>query len=154
MDVDKTYFSNITKRERAIFEGAISMGALFHQFVGTPVNKNSKRSLEISMEESLKLQPAIENVQVEIRFDKLEESMTEFDYTSLTGDMLDVRIFTKVDDVKAIIRIEFVEELNYPLMYVEKIEDYQVSRFPLNLLTILLNDFFWYDSSTPHELQQ
>ena len=123
MDVDKEYFSNITTRERAIFEGAISMGALFHQFVGTPVNKNTKKSLEISMEESLRLQPAIEDVEVEIRFDKLEESMTEFDYTSLTGDMLDVKIHTKVDDVKAIIRIEFIEELNYPLMYVEKIED-------------------------------
>ena len=92
MDVDKKYFSNITSRERAIFEGAISMGALFHQFVGTPVNKNSKKSLETSMEESLKLQPAIEDVDVKIRFDKLEESMTEFDYTSLTGDMLDVKI--------------------------------------------------------------
>lgn len=123
MDVDKEYFSNITTRERAIFEGAISMGALFHQFVGTPVNKDSKESLEKAMEESLNLQPAIENVEVEIRFDKLEESMTEFDYTSLTGDMLDVKIHTKVDDVKAIIRIEFIEELNYPLMYVEDIED-------------------------------
>lgn len=123
MDVDEKYFSNITARERAIFEGAISMGALFHQFVGTPVNKGTKKSLETSMEESLKLQPAIEDVEVEIRFDKLEESMTEFDYTSLTGDMLDVRIHTQVDNVKAVIRIEFIEELNYPLMYVEKIED-------------------------------
>ena len=123
MDVDKEYFSNITTRERAIFEGAISMGALFHQFVGTPVNKNTKNSLETSMEESLKLQPAIEDVKVNIRFDKLEESMTEFDYTSLTGDMLDVKIFTKVDNVKATIRIEFIEELNYPLMYVENIEE-------------------------------
>lgn len=122
MDVDKKYFSNITNRERAIFEGAISMGALFHQFVGTPVNKYSKESLEKAMEESLNLQPAIENVEVKIRFDKLEESMTEFDYTSLTGDMLDVKIHTKVDDVTAIIRIEFIEELNYPLMYVENIE--------------------------------
>jgi hypothetical protein len=123
MDVDKKYFSNITSRERAIFEGAISMGALFHQFVGTPVNKNSKKSLEISMEESLKLQPAIDDIEVKIRFDKLEESMTEFDYTSLTGDMLDVKIHTKVDNIKATIRIEFIEELNYPLMYVENIED-------------------------------
>ena len=97
MDVDKKYFSNITSRERAIFEGAISMGALFHQFVGTPVNKNSKKSLEISMEESLKLQPAIDDIEVKIRFDKLEESMTEFDYTSLSGDMLDVKIYTKVE---------------------------------------------------------
>ena len=123
MDVDKEYFSNITTRERAIFEGAISMGALFHQFVGTPVNKNTKESLERAMEESLNLQPAIEKVEVEIRFDKLEESMTEFDYTSLTGDMLDVKIHTTVDDVLAIIRIEFIEELNYPLMYVEDIKD-------------------------------
>ena len=123
MDVDKEYFSNITTRERAIFEGAISMGALFHQFVGTPVNKNSTESLEKAMEESLSLQPAIEKVEVNIRFDKLEESMTEFDYTSLTGDMLDVKIHTKVEDVLAIIRIEFIEELNYPLMYVEDIKD-------------------------------
>jgi hypothetical protein len=123
MDVDKEYFSNITTRERAIFEGAISMGALFHQFVGTPVNKNTKNSLETSMEESLKLQPAIEDVKVNIRFDKLEESMTEFDYTSLTGDMLDVKIYTKVDNVTATIRIEFIEELNYPLMYVEDITE-------------------------------
>ncbi|MEE0935418.1 MAG: dihydroneopterin aldolase family protein [Methanobrevibacter sp.] len=123
MDVDKEYFSNITTRERAIFEGAISMGALFHQFVGTPVNKNTKNSLETSMEESLKLQPAIEDVKVNIRFDKLEESMTEFEYTSLTGDMLDVKIYTKVENVTAVIRIEFIDELNYPLMYVEDITE-------------------------------
>lgn len=123
MDVDKEYFSNITTRERAIFEGAISMGALFHQFVGTPVNEATKESLEKAMEESLNLQPAIENVEVKIRFDKLSEAMTEFDYTSLTGDMLDVKIHTKVEDVVAIIRIEFIEELNYPLMYVEDIKD-------------------------------
>ncbi|WP_305513709.1 MULTISPECIES: dihydroneopterin aldolase family protein [unclassified Methanobrevibacter] len=123
MDVDKEYFSNITARERAIFEGAISMGALFHQFVGTPINKKSKESLEKAIEESVSLQPAIEKVEAKIRFDKLEESMTEFEYTSLTGDMLDVKIHTKVENVKAIIRIEFNEELNYPLMYVESIKD-------------------------------
>jgi hypothetical protein len=123
LDLDEEYFSNITTRERAIFEGAISMGALFHQFVGTPVNKNTKKSLETSMEESLKLQPAIEDVKVTIRFDKLEESMTEFEYTSLNGDMLDVKIYTRVENVQAIIRIEFIEELNYPLMYVEDITE-------------------------------
>ena len=121
MDVDKKYFSNISSRERAIFEGAISMGALFHQFVGTPVNKNSKESLEKAMEESLQLQPAIEKVEVNINFERLEQAMTEFEYTSLNGDMLDVKIYTKVDNVEAIIRIEFIDELNYPLMYVEDI---------------------------------
>ena len=117
MDVNEKYFSNITKRERAIFEGGISMGALFHQFVGTPVSQKTKANLEKSIEESFKLQPAIEKVEVEINLN----DNTEFDYISLSGDMLDVKIHTKVDDIKAIIRIEFIEELNYPLMYVEEI---------------------------------
>lgn len=123
MDVDKEFFSNITSRERAIFEGAISMGALFHQFVGTPVNNQTKKSLEDAMKNSLNLQPAIEDIEVNIDFTRLEDAMSEFDYTSLTGDMLDVKIHTKVDDVKAVIRIKFIEELNYPLMYVEDIKD-------------------------------
>ena len=71
----------------------------------------------------MQLQPAIEEADVTIRFDKLEDAMTEFEYTSLTGDMLDVKIYTKVDNVKATIRIEFIEELNYPLMYVEDITE-------------------------------
>ena len=117
MDVNEKYFSNITTRERAIFEGGISMGALFHQFVGTPVNKETKKGLEKTIEESFKLQPAIEDVEVKINL----TDNTEFDYISLSGDMLDVRIYTVVDDVKAVIRIEYIEELNYPLMYVEEI---------------------------------
>ncbi len=47
--------------------------------------------------------------------------MTDFEYTTLNGDMLNVKIHSKIDDVTAIIRIEFIEELNYPLMYVEDI---------------------------------
>lgn len=117
MDVDKKYFSNITSRERAIFEGGISMGALFHQFVGTPVNAETKENLERAIENSFRLQPAIEDVEVKINL----TDNTEFDYISLSGDMLDVRIHTVVDDVRAVIRIEFIEELNYPLMYVEEI---------------------------------
>ena len=121
MDVDKEYFSNITTRERAIFEGAISMGALFHQFVGTPFNKTNIASLEKAMEESFALQPCIEKVEVSIDLDRLDNAMTEFEYTSLSGDMLDVKIYSKVDDVLAVIRIKFIEELNYPLMFVEEI---------------------------------
>ena len=117
MDVNEKYFSNITARERAIFEGGISMGALFHQFVGTPVNKDTKEGLERTIEESFKLQPAIEDVEVKINLN----DNTEFDYISLSGDMLDVRIHTLINNVKAVIRIEYIEELNYPLMYVEKI---------------------------------
>lgn len=118
IDVNEKYFSNITSRERAIFEGAISMGALFHQFIGTPVNESSVKSLELAISESLSLQPAIEKVEVSI---DLGDINNEFEYVSLDGNMLDIRIFSKIDNVLAIIRIEFISELNYPLMYVEDI---------------------------------
>jgi hypothetical protein len=121
MDVNKEYFSNITNRERAIFEGAITMGALFHQFVGTPISKETAPSLENAIKNSLELQPAIEKVDIKIDLSKLEEEMTDFEYTTLNGDMLNIKIYSKIEEVTAIIRIEFIEELNYPLMYVEDI---------------------------------
>ena len=121
MDIDEKYFSNITSRERAIFEGAISMGALFHQFIGTPINKKSVASLEIAISKSLELQPATQKVEVAIDLKKLDAAMSDFDYVSLSGEMLNVKIHSKIDDVLAIVRMEFIEELNYPLMYVEEI---------------------------------
>ena len=79
MDVNKEYFSNITNRERAIFEGAITMGALFHQFVGTPISKETAPSLENAIKNSLELQPAIEKVDIKIDLSKLEEEMKAVD---------------------------------------------------------------------------
>ncbi|HIQ32623.1 MAG TPA: dihydroneopterin aldolase, partial [Methanothermococcus okinawensis] len=42
----KRYFKNLTPRERAVFEGGITLGALFHQFVGTPVSLKNREILE------------------------------------------------------------------------------------------------------------
>ena len=97
------------------------MGALFHQFVGTPISKATAPSLENAIKQSLELQPAIEKIDVKIDLSKLDEAMTDFDYTTLNGDMLDIKIYSKIEDILAVIRIEFIEELNYPLMYVEDI---------------------------------
>jgi hypothetical protein len=123
MNVEEKYFSNISSKERAIFEGAISMGALFHQFIGTPVSVKTSKNLEIAISNSLQLQPAIEKVDVKIDLEKLKSNDTEFNYVSLSGDMLDVKIHSKINDSIAIIRMKFIEELNYPLMYVEKLID-------------------------------
>jgi len=113
------YFKCLSDRERAIFEGAISMGALFHQFIGTPVNQNTLESLKVAIEDSIKLQPSIEDVKVEIN---LEDSENEFGYVSLEGRMLNVKITSRFRDVRAIIRMEYIDELNYPLIYVEDIK--------------------------------
>ena len=121
MDVNKKYFGNISHRERAIFEGAITMGALFHQFDGTPVNLNSVESLEKAMQDAMELQPCIEKVEVKIDRELLEDIGNEFQYTSLNGNMLDVRVVSVFEGEKVVIRMEFIHELDYPLMYIEEI---------------------------------
>ena len=122
MEVDEKYFNNISSRERTIFEGAITMGALFHQFIGTPVSMKNRGILEKSIKNAMELQPCISKVEVKINREMLKELNSEFDYISLAGDMLDVRVFSEYDDKKAIIRMEYIEELKYPLMYVEYID--------------------------------
>lgn len=122
MDVNEKYFKNITDRERAIFEGAITMGALFHQFVGTPVSLENVESLERSIESSMKLQPCINEMVVKINRDILKEIENEFDYISLTGEMLDVKVVSYYSDKRAVIRLHYIPELNYPLMYVEDVD--------------------------------
>ena len=118
---DEKYFKNISHRERAIFEGAITMGALFHQFIGTPVSKNSGKALELAIEESMALQPCIDAVEVRIDFGKSGQD-NEYAYVSLTGEMLDVKVVSSYQGVEAVTRMHYVEELNYPLMYVESVD--------------------------------
>ena len=74
MDVNEKYFNNISNRERAIFEGAITMGALFHQFIGTPINIKSVESLEKSIKTAMELQPCINKVEIEINRDILKKN--------------------------------------------------------------------------------
>jgi len=122
MDVNVKYFGNISKRERAIFEGAITMGALFHQFIGTPVSINSVESLERSIENAMALQPCIKKVEIQIDREILEKIKNEYDYISLTGEMLNIRILSEYFDKRAVIRLKYIPELDYPLMYVEEVD--------------------------------
>lgn len=122
MDVDEKYFNNISQRERAIFEGGITMGALFHQFDGTPVNLKSAESLENAINKAMELQPSVDKVEVKINRKMLEDIGNKFEYISLNGNMLDVRVVTVFGDSKAVIRMKFIEKLDYPLMYLEKVE--------------------------------
>jgi hypothetical protein len=112
----------LSEREQAIFEGGIKLGALFHQFVGTPVSVRSRGSLETAIEEAVLNQPFVEDVKVKIGGGFFDDIESEFDYLSLTGDMLDVEVVVKAGEVRCTCRLEYKEDLKYPLMYVESIE--------------------------------
>ena len=117
--MEEDYFKNLSDRERAIFEGGISTGALYHQFVGTPVSIDTCSSLEHAIEESILLQPAVIDVDVSLNKDLIKQSSGTMGYTSLEGNMLNIQITTKINEISVCTCISYMEDLDYPLMYIK-----------------------------------
>ena len=83
-----------TDHEQAIFEAGIKLGALYHQWVGTPVNAKNAGHIETAIEKSVILQPYVEEITV-----KLDRSMmtaNEFGYSELAGLMFSVDLVARV----------------------------------------------------------
>ena len=106
--------------ERALFEAGIKMGTVYHQFVGTPVDRTNVKALEKAMEASIKVQPFVESVKIKIILDEKERSDT-YDYVSLTGDMIDAVVKIRVNRASVTAEMRYDEELGYPLMYVSEV---------------------------------
>jgi dihydroneopterin aldolase len=83
-----------TEREIAIFEAAIKLGALYHQWVGTPVSRSSAESLEKAIEKSVILQPYVEEISV--RLDRSLMTPNDYGYSEVGGLMFHVEIVTRV----------------------------------------------------------
>jgi hypothetical protein len=113
-----------TDRDNALFEAGIKLGALYHQFTGSPVNLNTVSSLEKAIQESISVQPYVENISVKIDRDMLKSKLSsEFGYSELQGPMLKVKISVKYGSSTVKVGMEYDPELNYPLMKIEDIEE-------------------------------
>ncbi|MGQ9720573.1 MAG: dihydroneopterin aldolase family protein [Candidatus Jordarchaeum sp.] len=122
----KRYFGKeVTDRDRAIFEGAITLGAVYHQFVGTPISKDAKvvSTLEKAIEKTMSLQPYIEKIEVKIDFNKIREASHPYDYSEVGGRNLSIRLVSKYGKSRVHMEMSYIQELDYPLMFIEKIEE-------------------------------
>ncbi len=121
MNAADRYF-NCTDSERAAFEAGIKLGTVYHQFVGAPISQNNVEVMEKSISEGAKVQPFVKDARVKIDRSKLREKSSEFDYLTLTGDMLDVNLVVKFRDVEVICEMKHISEMDYPLMYVKEVK--------------------------------
>jgi len=119
--VADSYFE-CSDEERAAFEAGIKLGTIYHQFVGTPISRENVALLEKAIAEGTKIQPFVEDAEVQISRKELKSKKGEFDYVSLSGHMLKVRLVVKYRDVKVTAGMRFIERINYPLMFIEKME--------------------------------
>lgn len=109
-----------TDGEQASFELGIKFGALFHQFIGTPVSVSSKGSLETAIEESIENQPHCESVSVTIDREVLAGDVGPYGYTGLAGRHLEVDVVVEEAGRTARGSMEMVD--GYPLMTLDSVE--------------------------------
>ena len=110
-------------KERAMFEAGIKMGTIYHQFVGVPVDLSSIDILERSIEQGVLVQPYVDSVKVTIDRSVFRPKTDEYGYMSLTGNMLDVKLSIKIENVRVTAEMRYMKDLNYPLMYISDVEE-------------------------------
>ncbi len=122
---EKLYFSsNISLRERASFEIGIKLGALYHILCGIPISSDTKviDSIENGIEAAISCQPYVKSVKINIDREKIEgDKSTEFEYDEITGKVINATVVLEYKSVEITAKVEWVEDLKYPLMFIEKI---------------------------------
>ena len=109
----------ITDRERAAFEAGIKLGALYHQWVGVPVSRESAFSLEKAIENAHIQQPYMTDISVRLEPDLMIPN--SFGYCELTGLMFDVELTIRVNE--ATCHATLGREGEYPMMSIEAIDE-------------------------------
>lgn len=107
-------------RERAIFEAGIKLGMVCHQFVGTPINSKNKKSVEKAIEETVSILPYVKKAKVKILCDV--KGKGTFSQTPLTENMIDAKITVEIDNTSVTAEMRYDKDLDYPLMYVSKVD--------------------------------
>jgi len=113
----------ISDRDNALFEAGIKLGALYHQFIGTPVSTETLELLARTIERSVALQPGVASVEVIINREKVHLAANQFKYCELCGAMLDVKVVVVYGQAEVHVRLKYEAELEYPLMRVEKVSE-------------------------------
>ena len=119
-----TVKEEISDRDKALFEAGIKLGALYHQFIGTPVSTETAKVLETAIEKSVSLQPWVRAVKVKIDREKVRKREAEnpFKYCELRGEMLDVEVVVRYEEVEVHARVKYDEEMVYPYRFVDLVK--------------------------------
>jgi hypothetical protein len=124
MSLNNYFPKNLSDRERACFEVGIKLGALYHIICGLPISSNIDiiKSIEKGIEASISCQPYVKNVKIYLNKDKIiGDKKTEFAYDDISGEIINAEIDIEYESVKIKAAIKWIEDLKYPLMYIEKI---------------------------------
>lgn len=111
----------VTPRDNAAFEAGIKLGALYHQFIGSPVSPRTVASLEEAIAESISVQPYVKWISVSIDRNMVNESLNPYGYTELKGAMLSVDAVIKYESYE--VHVGMAYKGGYPLMFIKDVKE-------------------------------
>jgi len=104
------------KSEIAAFEAGIKLGALYHQFIGMPINIDMVDDVKKIIEASIRNQPYVDDVKVSIDKDEVRRDTNIFGYTTLKSSSVKAYVRIVYGEYYAEAVMEYDTRLNYPLM--------------------------------------
>ena len=114
--------TDIIERDVAVFEAGIKLGALYHQFVGTPLSTDTVEKLERTIEESIGLQPFVQTIRVSIDRKMVKKKQNQvFRYCELEGRMLHVSLKIRYKNTDVYAELAYDAQNDYPMMRVKEI---------------------------------
>ena len=115
-------FAEMSDKEHAIFEAGICLASILHQLIGLPVKADEGLLEDLAevAQRAFSLQPFRADVRIKILKDRLKISKT-YGYGVISPDSLDVRVEVRYGEARVVGRLRYVDELDYPLIYVEEV---------------------------------
>jgi hypothetical protein len=107
----------VTQEHEASFEAGVKLGALYHQFIGTPVSEESVDSLEEAIREAVESQRYV--VEADVSIEGVEHN--RFGYDELRGTMLNVNVVVEYEGKR--VEASMSEEDGYPMMRLDGVEE-------------------------------
>ena len=103
-----------------MFEAGIKLGALYHQYIGAPLDLDTIPTLEKAIQGSISVQPYVESIVVKIDPERVACKINKFGYAELEGNMLDVQLVVAYKEAKVLAKMQYDEDVDYPLMFIER----------------------------------
>lgn len=117
----KYFYKGLSDTERAAFEAGIALATAYHYLLGLPLPRKpaSIKGLLAYLSEGLASQPFRERVEVRVK--RLRIGRSAYKYGRVDPRNIEVRVVVRYGRSRVWGRLSWLEELEYPLMRIEKV---------------------------------
>ncbi|GBC72059.1 hypothetical protein HRbin02_01849 [Candidatus Calditenuaceae archaeon HR02] len=117
----KYFYKGLSDSERAAFEAGVALATAYHYLLGLPLPRRpaSIKRLLVHMSEGLAAQPFRERVKVRVK--RLRIGKSAYKYGRIDARNIEVSVVVRYGRSRVWGRLSWLEELDYPLMRIEKV---------------------------------